>query len=227
MYKFCPHCGKAFLEPDEPREIVLRTSQEKRLTWAQVKEWSDKGEASQHFQAGDEIAETLKTGEEVIFTVVGTDMYRPGDAIFGLKDCLKDTYVMNDDCTNAGGWKASKLRRVLNTEILAQLPDDLRACIKPRVIDGEVDTLWLFSEREIFGDNEWTEEDVDSGLQMPYFKRKGNRVKGLGKDGDAYWWWERSPFSGNSGGFCYVNVYGGANFSYASYSSGVAFGFCV
>lgn len=49
MYKFCPHCGKAFLEPDEPREVVLRTSQEKRLTWAQVKEWSDKGEASQHF----------------------------------------------------------------------------------------------------------------------------------------------------------------------------------
>ena len=134
---------------------------------------------------------------------------------------------MNDDCTNAGGWKASKLRRVLNTEILAQLPDDLRACIKPRVIDGEVDTLWLFSEREIFGDNEWTEEDVDSGLQMPYFKRKGNRVKGLGKDGDAYWWWERSPRSGNSYYFCFVNNVGNANGSYAGSSSGVAFGFCV
>lgn len=227
MYKFCPHCGKAFLEPDEPREIVLRTSQEKRLTWAQVKEWSDKGEASQHFQVGDEIAETLKTGEEVVFVVVGTDMYQPGNAIFGLKDCLKDTYVMNDDCTNAGGWKASKLRRVLNTEILAQLPDDLRACIKPRVIDGEADTLWLFSEREIFGDNEWTEEDVDSGLQMPYFKRKGNRVKGLGKDGSAYWWWERSPYSGSSGSFCCVDNGGGAGYGYANYSGGVAFGFWV
>lgn len=154
-------------------------------------------------------------------------MYRPGDVIFGLKDCLKETYVMNDENTNAGGWKASQLRRVLNTEILDLLPDDLRACIKPRVIDGTTDTLWLFSEREIFGDNEWTEEDADSGLQMPYFKRKGNRVKGLGKDGPAGWWWERSPFSGYSNAFCVVSNGGNAYFNGAISSNGVAFGFCV
>lgn len=227
MYKFCPHCGKAFVEPDEPREIILRTSLEKRLTWEQVMEWSDRDEASQYLKVDDEIAETLKNGEEVVFVVVGTDMYRPGDVIFGLKDCLKETYAMNDENTNAGGWKASQLRRVLNTEILDLLPDDLRACIKPRVIDGASDTLWLFSEREIFGDNEWTEKDADSGLQMPYFKRKGNRVKGLGKDGPASWWWERSPFSGNSHCFCFVTNGGIANGYFANGSSGVAFGFCV
>ena len=227
MYKFCPYCGKAFVEPDEPREIILRTSLEKRLTWEQVMEWSDRDEASQYLKVDDEIAETLKNGEEVVFVVVGTDMYRPGDVIFGLKDCLKETYAMNDENTNAGGWKASQLRRVLNTEILDLLPDDLRACIKPRVIDGAPDTLWLFSEREIFGDNEWTEEDADSGLQMPYFKRKGNRVKGLGKDGPAYWWWERSPYSGSSISFCYVSNGGTASGYSANNSYGVAFGFCV
>ena len=60
-----------------------------------------------------------------------------------------------------------------------------------------------------------------------YFKRKGNRVKGLGKDGDAIWWWERSPNFGTSDGFCYVSGNGGANASYAGSSGGVAFGFCV
>lgn len=227
MYKFCPHCGKAFLEPDEPREIILRTSQEKRLIWEQVMEWSDRDEASQYLKVGDEIAETLKNGEEVVFVVVGTDIYRLGDVIFGLKDCLKETYVMNGECTNAGGWKASQLRRVLNTEILDLLPDDLRACIKPRVIDGAPDTLWLFSEREIFGDNKWAEEAVNSGLQMPYFTRKGNRVKGLGKDGPACWWWERSPCSGSSNYFCDVGSDGNASGYSVDGSGGVAFGFCV
>lgn len=62
---------------------------------------------------------------------------------------------------------------------------------------------------------------------MPYFKRKGNRVKGLGKDGDANWWWERSPYSGNSNYFCSVANSGSASINGASSSRGVAFGFCV
>lgn len=81
---------------------------------------------------------------------------------------------------------------------------------------------------EIFGDEDWVEKDADRGMQMPYFKRKGNRVKGLGKDGPAYFWWERSPIASASSSFCGVGSSGGAgSSSSASGSYGVAFGFCV
>jgi hypothetical protein len=47
------------------------------------------------------------------------------------------------------------------------------------------------------------------------------------KGGSAYYWWERSPYSGNSNYFCRVNSNGDANNNYANNSIGVAFGFCV
>ena len=227
MYKFCPHCGKPFVEPSEPRPLDLVTRAHSSITWAQVGEWSDRHEASKHFEIGDEISDTLKTGEEVVFVVVGKDMYQPGDVIFGLKDCLKDTHCMNPEWTNEGGWTASDMRKYLSTEVFEQLPDDLQAIIKPRMIQDSFDRIWLFSEMEIFGDEDWTEKDADRGAQMPYFKRKGNRVKGLGKDGPASSWWERSPLAAGFGYFCLVDSYGGANGGGAGFSYGVAFGFCV
>ena len=193
MYKYCPHCGKPFLEPDKPRTVGIISQVKEFITWAQIKEWSDLREASKHFEIGDEIHDELKTGEPITLVVVEKDKPFDGDVMFMLKDCLRDTYPMNDDCTNAGGWKASKLRKVLNTEILALLPDDMRAAIKPRVIDGESDLLWLASEMEVFGPHDWTENDPDRGEQMAYYKRRGNRVKALGDEGEAAnGWWERS-----------------------------------
>jgi hypothetical protein len=47
------------------------------------------------------------------------------------------------------------------------------------------------------------------------------------KGGSAYYWWERSPFSGNSRYFCFVNSTGDAYYGGATGSVGVAFGFCV
>ena len=227
MYKFCPHCGKPFVEPSEPRSLDLVTRAHSSITWAQVGEWSDRHEASKHFEIGDEISDTLKTGEEVVFVVVGKDMYQPGDVLFGLKDCLKDTHCMNPEWTNEGGWTASNMRKYLSTEVFEQLPDDLQVIIKPRMIQDSFDRIWLFSEMEIFGDEDWTEKDADRGTQMPYFKRKGNRVKGLGKDGPASSWWERSPHASNSNYFCYVSSSGNASNYNADTSYGVAFGFCV
>lgn len=228
MYKYCPHCGKPFLEPDKPRTVGLVSQVKEFITWAQIKEWSDLREASKHFEIGDEIYDELKTGEPITLVVVEKDKPFDGDVMFMLKDCLRDTYPMNDDCTNAGGWKASKLRKVLNTEILALLPDDMRAAIKPRVIDGESDLLWLASEMEVFGPHDWTENDPDRGEQMAYYKRRGNRIKALGDEGEAaYNWWERSPSASNTTFFCFVSNNGNALTNYASTSFGVAFGFCV
>lgn len=54
MYKYCPHCGKPFLEPDKPRTVGLVSQVKEFITWAQIKEWSDLREASKHFEIGDE-----------------------------------------------------------------------------------------------------------------------------------------------------------------------------
>ena len=228
MYKYCQHCGKPFLEPDKPRTVGFLSQAKEVISWVQIKEWSDLREASKHFEIGDEIYDELKTGEPITLVVTEKDKPFDGDVIFMLKDCLRDTYPMNDTDTNEGGWKASKLRKVLNTEILALLPDDMRAAIKPRVIDGESDLLWLASEMEAFGPHDWTENDPDRGEQMAYYKRRGNRIKALGDEGEAAnSWWERSPYASGSTSFCYVASGGNANSSNASSSSGVAFGFCV
>lgn len=133
---------------------------------------------------------------------------------------------MNEDWTNEGGWLACDMRRYLNEEVIALLPDALIAAIKPRKFGEEEDKLWLFSEMEVFGDHDWTENDPDRGFQFEYFKDRRNRIK-VDEDGDASWWWERSPYGSDSNGFCSVDSSGDADISGASYAYGVCFGFYI
>ena len=81
---------------------------------------------------------------------------------------------------------------------------------------------------EVFGTHDWTENDPDRGEQMTYYKRRGNRIKSLGDEGEAaYFWWGRSPGASGATYFCFVGSCGFATNRYASSSGGVAFGFCV
>ena len=54
---------------DDHKDDFLAGLQHSPITWVQVGEWSDRHEASKHFEIGDEISDTLKTGEEVVFVV--------------------------------------------------------------------------------------------------------------------------------------------------------------
>ena len=159
-------------------------------------------------KVGDEITETLKDGREVVFVVMDY-------GVIGLKGLL-GWHQMNKTWTNKGGWLACDMRRYLNEEVIELLPDDLLAALKHR--------LWLFSEVEIFGEHIWGVGD-EGDKQLEYFKNPINRVK-FDEDGDANWWWERSPYASNSNGFCAVNS-GGANNAAASNSDGVCFGFYI
>ena len=106
---------------------------ESPITWGEVKEAVKAGKAAEILHVGDEITETLTTGEQVVFVVAGIGVYAENQVIFSLKNCLAEEYHMNEDWTNVGGWAESKLRRVLNSEVLNLLPDDLLAVIKPCV----------------------------------------------------------------------------------------------
>ena len=140
-------------------------------------------------KVGDEIVETLKDSREVVFVVMD-------GGVIGLKNLL-GYHRMNKDWTNEGGWLACDMRRYLNEEVIALLPDALIAAIKPRKFGEEEDKLWLFSEMEVFGEHDWTENDPDRGFQFEYFKDRRNRIK-VDEDGDASWWWGRSPNGSNS-----------------------------
>lgn len=189
---------------------TITTKETRNFTWEDLERGTVK--------VGDEITETLKDGREVVFVVMD-------DGVIGLKNCLGEHY-MNKKWTNKGGWLASDMRRYLNEEIFALLPDALQAVIRPRTFGTEQDNLWLFSEVEIFGEHDWTEKDPDRGEQLEYFKTPANRVK-CDEDGDPTWWWERSPYASNSINFCYVSSNGYANNYYASNSRGVCFGFYI
>ena len=228
MYKFCPHCGKQFLEPDEPRTIGVVTQTKGFLSWAQIKEWSDNNEAAQHFEIGDELHDTLLTGERVTLVVVEKDWPHEGAVVLQFKDCLADTYVMNAEATNKGGWEKTTLRKVLNNEIWNILPQDIRDCIKPIVRDGVKDWLWLPTEVQVFGEVCWGDEkDKTDRQQFAYYRRPGNRVKTLGEDGGRTSWWLASPSATNATNFCSVYDSGFSFGDNASYSVGVAPGFCI
>lgn len=221
----CPNCGCQTIVQQRKREFTLVTveaddnsekdSESEWLPWkASMFRW---GFTSADFlNIGDRIPTTLKTGEEVVFVVVDK---AEGRTFFGLEDCLRTEYPMNDTNTNAGGWNASKMRKILNTDIWEELPDDLKACIKPRNIDGEESKLWLFSREEVFG-NEYMP-------CMPYFKRQANRIKGFGKDGETWFWWLRSAHSGITYNFRLVDYSGSGNWYNAYLAFGVVLGFVI
>jgi hypothetical protein len=199
------------------------------ITWDEISLAVKAETVGELLTVGDEIEETLTTGERVTFVMAGIDIYAERQVIFSLKDCLEDGYYMNEAWTNKGGWRACGMRKYLNDKILRSLPDELRDVITPRTLVTEygktTDGLWLFSEFEVFGET-WCDGDLGD-KHIPYYENPIYRYKKLGANGGAVWWWERSPYSGNSTNFCFVNSNGVASASNASTSAGVCFGFCI
>lgn len=214
--------------------IIVRYTAEKELSWKQLKEAAMAGRIRELVNTGDEIPVRLKTGEDVTFVVAFDES---GKLFFATKDCLKEPRCMNEDPTNKGGWAASELRKIANTEIFDSLPDDLQEVIVPtkivQVIDGEAfcvkDKLFCFSFTQIAGRRKgWEEiaemEPYDS--QLDIFKDKRARVKD--RAGEPTYWWERSL--GIYGSYTFM-LMGTSSYPYycigANYRHGVALGFCI
>ena len=154
---------------------------------------------------------------------------------FQLVDCLKTTYPMNGSNTNVNGWSRSTMRTSTMATLLNQLPADLKNVLKSvNKLSGTGggsttgtqttnDKLFLLSEVEIFGTT--TFSVPGEGTQYAYYKAGNSKVKKV--NGSANYWWERSPYSGDTDNFCDVNSNGSAGYVSASSSRGVSFGFCV
>ena len=76
--RFCPYCGNK-LALEETREATLFTQQKQVTTWEEIARRIKLGEAREMFSIGDEIHETLKTGEEVVLVVSGINIYKSNE----------------------------------------------------------------------------------------------------------------------------------------------------
>lgn len=215
------------------------------FTWAQIAEISGRGDAAKTFKIGDTKQFMLITGEHLTAVILGFDhdllsvngapTEKTAGITFGIKEIMDGWYEMNADDTNKGGWRDCKMRNVYMARIFALLPPELKDLIKPVSKatgrgNGENETkltedkLFLFSEMEVAGDDEYSAEG--EGERYAYFDDENNRIK-TRSDGSACSWWLRSPGVGGVGTFRGVNSSGYVYYTYARNACGVSFGFCI
>ena len=211
-------------------------------SWAQIAAVAAAGNAENYWKVGDEL-DVVVNGETLTFQIYGfnhDNLTGGGKAgiTFGMKNLMAETRQMNSTNTNAGGFTGSAMYSWLENTVFPALPADLKAAIKAvdkKTSAGSQSTtintnsmkLFLFSPVE---NGLRTETDVykDEGETYPIFTDNASRIKKLANGaGSAYWWWERSPYTGSSTYFCGVHSNGGATSGSASNSNGVCFGFCI
>lgn len=212
-------------------------------SWANIALVAAAGKASEYWAVGDQktvaLASTVLGSTSIVVEILGfnhDNLTAGGKAAitFGMVDCFTTTQAMNSTNTNAGGWGSCALRTTIRGTVYNGLPADLKAVIKEvnkltsagsksSTINTTADTLFLFSEIEIFGST--TYSFSGEGVQYSRFATAASRIKKV--NGSASKWWERSPDSSYSTTFCYVNSSGPAYYLDASTAHGVALGFCV
>lgn len=176
--------------------------------------------AGGRYEVGDIVRYTLETGEEVEAIAVKEEYignYEPC-MTFMLLDCLKDTCRMNRGDTNEGGYEKSYLREWLNKECIEKFPFAMRMNMIP--FENE-DLLSIPTEREIFGQNIYGEEEPDTVKQFEPMKKRRNRLASDGLNGGYQYYWLKNKRVRSATAFRGVNDGGIAADSGASDSCGV------
>ena len=176
--------------------------------------------AGGRYEVGDIVSYTMEDGEEVEAIAVKEEFDKHGNLcmVFMLLDCLKEECRMNRDDTNDGGYEESYLRDQLATEYLEKFPASLRLNMVP-FENG--DLLRIPTEREIFGENRYGEEEPDTVEQFEAMKKRRNRMAFDGSNGETQAYWLQNKRVGSATNFCYVSTTGYADSNNASYSLGV------
>ena len=207
-------------------------------TWVKIIKACQNKEVPETWTVGSQKAMTIN-GTAYVIDIIGKghDDYADGSGkaplTFQMHDCYADTKPMNSSNTNVGGWTSCAMRSTHLPDILALMPTEVQNGIREvnkltsagrqsATINTTADKLFLLSEIEIFGSVSYSKSG--EGTQYDYYKAGNSKVKK--RNGRAYIWQERSPRGSNSEDFCNVLSSGSADFNYASFAYGVAFGFC-
>ena len=157
---------------------------------------------------------------------------------------------MNSSATNSGGWGSSALKSTLNSTTYNNLSiKDKIKQVKKEYIQTynnagskttSSDYLWLLSCGEIWdnGNNGGVTRGyaiATEGSQYKYYKTTLGSTEYISSTditkkpnvSSSSYWWLRSPGYGSTRSFCFVYSNGSCGYTYASYSYGVAPGFCI
>lgn len=164
-------------------------------------------------------------------------------------------FTMNYARTNAGGWEGCTARTVLlgsnyepssplSGSLLAALPADLRAVMKPctkysdntgggsntaSYVRATTDYLWLLSEYEVLGARSYA-NSAEANYQKQYaYYANGNSTLKYHHNATttASVWWLRSVHATNATFFCCINSSGTKDFDYANTPRCMAPAFCA
>ena len=162
----------------------------------------------------------------------------------GWKGCDLRYDVLGSTNTNNGDATATTATSPVAGTLMAALPSDLRAVMKPITIytdntgggnntasyvTASVDYLPLLAEFEIFGTRTCANSaEQNYQQQYAYYSAGNSKVKyrHSATSSTAYWW-ERSPYYNHGTNFCTVSTSGGAGSNNARYSTGLAPAFRV
>ena len=133
--------------------------------------------------------------------------------------------------SNAGGWSESNIRKKILPDIFNALPQDWKEiisnCTKYTGVDDSVtatnDKLFLMSEFEIFGRQDYSNEtEQNFQLQYEFFKAGNDKIHFKHDNISApCYWWLRTPQISNDTSFCRVDISGDENTYNALYSLGI------
>jgi hypothetical protein len=149
------------------------------------------------------------------------------------KYLMAETFAMNGNWTNAGGWPACRMRKHVQG-IYDMLPEDIHRVVIPMhirqlVMCGKVaecdDKAFLLSAVNVFGEDAWHSNGDCDDTQIDIFREFAPKVKGRLGASSALWWWLRSTNAFTS----FLDVYsdGICDYYHADNEGGVVVAFCI
>ena len=173
----------------------------------------------EQFEVGDIIKFKLTDGEKV--QAMAVKQTNKG-MLFVLVDCLAKEYPMfnslEDMTDDFFTYENSDLRKALNGEILARFPEEIRSRM---VTLDNGDMLRIPTEREIFGENVYGQEESNTVKRWKPMKKRRNRIAFQGKEGAWEWYWLMNRHKEYASSFAGVSHAGCADYGNASISNGV------
>lgn len=163
---------------------------------------------------GDEISFVLKNGTIVRALAVKKEL---DGMLFCSLNCLPERIAMSES-GECDSYEESEVREYLRGDIYWMLPENIKESLVP-FENG--DFLRIPTEKEIFGKNEYGEEEPESVTQWEPMKRVMNRVAGSFDDECTIWYWLKNKSKNYSSAFALANGVGGAYGSGASTAYGV------
>ena len=141
--------------------------------------------------------------------------------------------------TNSGGWNGCYMRSTIMPAIKNALSTDLQNVLKTitkytdntsggsdssSYVTATTETICLEAEFEVHGVRTFANSyEQNKQKQYDYYKNGNSKIRyGYNDTNTSVWWWNRSPYSGYSDLFCYVNTDGTANADGSRYCAAVA-----